>query len=237
MADGEGHDTLTPLLAARRRFATMVVHEVRGPLTAAMGQAELLTMADAERDGPFRAGVASDIVEALDHLAAVLDDVLVVTNGPGPLATEPVDLAAALRDGLVGDAHTDALAAALAGAPAVRGDAAGVARILAELIANARAPRSGREQPRLTWWSDDGAVVVDVIDSGPTILAEERTAALDRLDRETSGLRSRRNPGLGVTVARVLAEGMAGSLTIADAAGSGCVFRLRLPQAPAQRSG
>jgi signal transduction histidine kinase len=218
--------------AGRRRFAAMVAHELRGPLTAALGQAEMLVLmtADSAAD-PAVAGIARDIHSAMEAIAASIDDVLLATNGPGPLELGPVFLAEALAEGLPEDPHLAALAAPLRQAPQVCGDRGLVARVLAELVRNGRAPSHGREQPQLSVRSAGAEVAVDFTDSGPPILTDERAAALDRLDRKPGGLRSHRNPALGLTVARVLTEAMRGSLEIDDAPGGGCVFRLRLPAA------
>lgn len=218
--------------AARRRFAGMVAHELRGPLTAALGQAEMLVLMTADSGAdPAVAGIARDIHAAMEAIAASIDDVLLATSGPGRVELGPVFLAEALAEGLPEDAYLATLAAPLRQAPQVRGDRRLVARVLAELVRNGRAPSNGREQPLLTVRAEGAGVIVDFTDSGPPILPEERAAALDRLDRKPGGLRSHRNPALGLTVARVLAEAMRGSLEIDDAAGGGCVFRLRMPAA------
>ena len=218
--------------AARQRFAAMVAHELRGPLTAALGQAEMLVLMTGDsRADPAVAGIARDIHSAVEAMAASIDDVLLTTAGPGQLEVVPVFLAEALAEGLPDDPQLAALAAPLVQAPQVRGDPNLVARALAELVRNGRAPSNGREQPQLNVRADGTDVIVDFTDSGPPILREERAAALDRLDRKPGGLRSHRNPALGLTVARVLAEAMGGSLTIDDARDGGCVFRLRLPAA------
>jgi signal transduction histidine kinase len=220
------------LAAARRRFAAMVAHELRGPLTAAVGHAELLVMLTAERESDAAiAGMAREIQAAVEAVSAVIDDVLLASVGPDQLELRAVYLAEALAEGLPDDPHLAALAAPLRTAPQVRGDAALVARILAELVRNGRAPTGGREQPRLNARREGAHVVVEAADSGPPILPEERGAALDRLDREPGGLRSRRNPALGLSVARVLAEAMGGGLEIDDAPAGGCRLRLRLPAA------
>ncbi|HEY6378579.1 MAG TPA: HAMP domain-containing sensor histidine kinase [Candidatus Dormibacteraeota bacterium] len=233
MSDGRGA-TGGPdqLAAARRRFAAMVAHELRGPLTAAVGHAELLVMlTNGAATDPTVAGMAREIHTAVEAVSAVIDDVLLATVGPDQLELRPVYLAEALAEGLPDDPHLATLAAPLRAAPRVRGDAPLVARILAELVRNGRAPSGGREQPRLSARLLGADVLLEAADSGPPILPEERTAALDRLDREPAGLRSRRNPALGLSVARALAEAMGGRLEIDDAPGDGCRLRLRLPAA------
>ncbi len=210
----------------------MVAHELRGPLSGAMGLSELLVRSPADFDDATRTEMLADILGSVERVVAVLDDVLLAVHGPDRLSDETVDLAASLVRGLgAADPHLDALAAPLSDAPPVRGDAAAVARVLAELVANGRAPSAGRQQPALTWQAGAGEVAVDVADAGPAILPEEREVAVNRLDRAPGGLRSKRNPGLGVEVARVLAEAMGGGVSIDDGPDGGCVFRVRFPLA------
>ena len=219
--------------ADRRTFVTMVVHELRGPLTAALGMSEMLASGeglDARMTEELRAGV----YEAVERLVTMLDDVLLVGAGPDRgAARQAVDPGQALGAGLAGDPAAEAHAAALSGAPAVAGDPGAVARCLAELIRNGRAPSAGRVEPRLAWTADREWVTVNVVDDGPQILVDERGLALARLDRPPGSLRSGRNPGLGVQVAAVLAAAQGGAVSIDDEPGGGCVFRLTLPRAVA----
>lgn len=216
----------------RRAFVGMVVHELRGPLTVAMGHAELLAESAADFDETTRAEMAQELLGAVERVGRVLEDlVLVTTPAAGRLARAPLRLDAELEAAVRDEPDAGALAGLLAGAPPVSADPVATRRVLAALVANGRQATPGRPVPTLRWRAEEDAVVVEVVDPGNPILPEERALALDRLARPASGLRSRRNPGLEMTVARVLAEGMGGGIEVDDEPAGGCVFRLRLPRA------
>jgi signal transduction histidine kinase len=114
--------------------------------------------------------------------------------------------------------------------PAMRTDPALVHEILSELIANSATftPRggtitlAGRTLP-------DGGVELSVRDTGPGIPGEEAAAAVERFGRgdAASGFPG---AGLGLGVARALAERLGGRLSVE--AGPGGRARLEIPAAP-----
>ena len=117
--------------------------------------------------------------------------------------------------------------------PALRTDPALVHEILSELIANSATftPRggtirlSGRAMP-------GGGVELSVADTGPGVAGEELELAVERFGRggESTGFPG---AGLGLGVARALAERLGGTLTLEP--GPGGRARLELPAAPAPR--
>lgn len=219
---------------ARTELLGMVIHELRSPLTVAMSHTELLIEAGDRFDAATAAEMLGEIVVSVEALAALLDDLAVVAGlgaGGRRLPADEIDLHAALVAGLGAAAADTELAAQLDAAPAVLADQASVSRILGELVANARRATGGGAEPLLSARRRGARVVVEVTDSGPAIPDGERRQALDRLSRRQARGSSTRVTGMGVTVARVLAEAMDGTLEIDDAAGGGCVFRLELPAA------
>ncbi|MEM8885954.1 MAG: ATP-binding protein, partial [Planctomycetota bacterium] len=74
---------------------------------------------------------------------------------------------------------------------------------------------------------DDGAVVVEIADTGPGIPADQREAVFEEYVRlEGSGAEG---TGLGLPLARRLAELLEGSLDLASTPGTGTCVRLRIP--------
>jgi signal transduction histidine kinase len=95
---------------------------------------------------------------------------------------------------------------------------------LANLVANGL--RHG-SQVVIEVSESDGRVVVDVVDDGPGVDPQ-----LDPFARGVSGAGS---SGLGLWVARSIAEAHGGSLELAAGPGPGARFRLSLPSASAAR--
>jgi signal transduction histidine kinase len=220
-----------------------VAHELRTPLHGVLGCAALL--ADSPLDAEQRAHLAA-LVEAARAALAFADDAialarLAAADGgevPVPVRPAPCDLrpvlagvartlaplAAARALALDWSADDDAPAAALA-------DPARVREVLLNLGGNAvRATVRGGVRLRLR--RDDGpggegGTAVDVVDTGPGLTA----AARARLFRawETGGAEG--GAGLGLVLARALAERMGGALAVESAHGAGSTFTLRLPPA------
>ncbi len=85
------------------------------------------------------------------------------------------------------------------------------------------APHKANGQSRI------GAAIVpdglEFTDNGPGIPESAR----ENLFRPFAGSARRGGTGLGLVIARELAQGMGGSLVLADTGPGGTIFRLRLP--------
>lgn len=104
-------------------------------------------------------------------------------------------------------------------------------RILGNLVDNAF-KYSPKDTPiDLTAGVHDGDLVFRVADRGQGIRAADRDVVFTPFNRAESRERSARSGGLGLSIARRLAEAQDGTLTYADRDGGGAVFELRLPTA------
>ena len=108
--------------------------------------------------------------------------------------------------------------------PVIISDGDRVLQIISNLLSNAFrwTPDGGRIDVALT--SDNGAVAVDVADTGPGIRAEER----ERIFRPFWS-RDGRGTGLGLPIARELALALGGRIELESEVGKGSRFRLILP--------
>jgi signal transduction histidine kinase len=79
--------------------------------------------------------------------------------------------------------------------------------------------------------ADDGHVLVTVLDHGPGIPADQHRLIFEKFGRVNSGGRSKPGAGLGLFIARSIAEAHGGSLDVQSEAGSGSAFTFRLPVA------
>ena len=104
-----------------------------------------------------------------------------------------------------------------------------VERILSPLLENAC--RHGVSTVEVSVRADNGAVVIDVVDDGPGVSAEEAERIFEpgiRAANSTNGQTGAR-AGLGLALARRLAQAARGTVTVQP--GSGGRFRVRLPVA------
>lgn len=112
----------------------------------------------------------------------------------------------------------------------VRGDAHAVEQILLNLVINAEQALAGRPDPQITIAFDvrDGFVEVSVVDNGPGMsldLARKATAPFFTTRHEAGGL--------GLAVARTLAESLGGRLDLDAGVGTGTRVVLKVPRVEA----
>ncbi len=107
-------------------------------------------------------------------------------------------------------------------------------RILVNLLRNAREAveqQTGRESPgaiQVSLFEDDGASVIRLADNGPGVSERAR----ERLFQPFAGSTRAGGAGLGLAIARELAQGHGGDLSLSQTGPEGSVFELRLPGAP-----
>jgi signal transduction histidine kinase len=111
----------------------------------------------------------------------------------------------------------------------VHGSRSRLGRLLGNLLANAdRHARSGIEVSLAT---DHGQAVLQVIDDGPGVPADEREAVFRRFYRRADARRAEPGgTGLGLAIARQTAQVHDGTLHIADRPAGTCMV-LRIPLA------
>ena len=76
--------------------------------------------------------------------------------------------------------------------------------------------------------ADDGHVVVDVVDEGPGIVPEDQELIFEKFGRSSGGS-TKPGSGLGLFIARSIAEAHGGTLDVESVPKHGSVFRLELP--------
>ncbi|MGO8919374.1 MAG: ATP-binding protein [Stellaceae bacterium] len=224
----------------KSQFMAHMSHELRTPLNAIIGFSEMI------RDalmGPVSAryrDYANDIHSSGTHLLRLINGVLDLSKveaGKLELHEETIDLAKLVEEcrRLVADRVTAgglALAIELPPAlPAVRGDELRLKQIVLNLLSNGVkfTPPGGRV--RLTAArTAEGGIALSVDDTGIGMTEAEIPVALEPF-RQLDSAFSRRfeGTGLGLPLARRLAELHGGGLAIASAQGRGTTATLTLP--------
>ncbi|HEX2202685.1 MAG TPA: HAMP domain-containing sensor histidine kinase [Longimicrobium sp.] len=226
---------------ARAKLIRGITHDVKNPLGAAKGYAQLLAMGVRAPMLPEQAPLVAGIERSVDGALAIIADLLDVARADsGGLAVHPapVRLEAVVRAAV--DDHRAAAEAAghtLVYEPPpepleVRTDPARVAQVLGNLLSNAvkYTPAPGRITVRARASDDGGAswAVVRVADTGPGIPPEQREAVFDEFSRLDEGA-AVQGHGLGLAIARRIARLLGGDLGLEETEGPGAVFVLRLP--------
>jgi signal transduction histidine kinase len=244
----EGRLELERLMRSRQRLMRGFSHDVKNPLGAADGYADLLSagiygeLTADQRESIQR--IRRSIHRALD-LIDDLHELARAETGNVALRWQLVDvgyLAGTSGDEYRGAANAAGLSLIVDVAEdisAIETDGARVRQIVGNLLSNAiKYTRSGsvvlrvREYPAETVGGACGWVHFDVIDTGLGIPADKREIIFEEFSR--LGGTDRAGAGLGLAISKRLAEVLGGNITVESEIGCGSTFTLRLPiHAPA----
>ena len=113
--------------------------------------------------------------------------------------------------------------------PHVRGDRVRLRQIVQNLIDNAVKYSPTGAQVRVVAATDDGHVRVAVEDDGPGIPVADQKLIFEKFGRATVDGGTKPGTGLGLFIARSIAEAHGGSLEVDSAPAHGSIFTLELP--------
>lgn len=228
---------------ARAHLLRGVSHDVKNPLGAARGYAELL---ETGIKGPLNDGqtrFVQGIRRSIDGALAILADLLDLARADsGGLKVERVAADLARVAAHAGEDHRPAALAAghvidcaMDGPVRVYTDPGRVRQVLGNLLSNAikYTPAPGRITVRAERVQDDARrpgdwAVVRVTDSGPGIPPDKREAIFDEFSRLHDGT-GIQGHGLGLAISRRVARLLGGDLDVGEAEGEGATFCLWLP--------
>ena len=208
------------------RFASLVLatagHDITNQLhtaTLAIGTATRWTD---RLDADARRRLADQAVRAIHRASASLRD-LVAIGASGPDTTTPAAEVALFVRALGSGIHVICDNSTLAAPAAV------VERALENLVRNAQRHHRGRD-PLAVVITDEGPMVrIEVCDRGPGLEAEHVETLFSPFSQLADERGRRGSLGLGLFIARGLAESAGGSLDYRDRDGGGAVFTLRIP--------
>jgi signal transduction histidine kinase len=224
-------DTNLRLLERGRQFVQDASHELRTPITVALGHAELIVRQS--RD-PELTEDARIVVDELLRLRRLADRLLLLATAEDPdfLSPSSVEVAKLLADVLQRWAPTERdwrLEVRTTATVTADPDRLGLA--LDSLIENAVKHTGPADQIRLGARRRDGRVVITVTDSGSGIPVGMLEGIFERFTRLDEGRsRDRGGVGLGLAVVKAIAVAHGGSARcVRSALGQGSVFQIVLP--------
>lgn len=234
---------LQAAVAVRDRFLSIASHELKTPLASLRLQldgAGRALPAGADERAARRLGQA---VASVGRLAALVDRLLDVTHiarGTPELLREPVDLAELAREAveqLEEPLRASGSAVALEAPAPVVGDwdRLRIASVATNLLANA--VKYGRGRPIAVGVRQEGSEArLWVRDQGIGIAPADQGRIFERYERAVTE-RQYGGFGLGLWVARLVAEAHGGTVTVESREGEGATFTLVLPVSPASTAG
>ncbi len=227
---------LERLDAHRAEVITTVVHELKNPLAAILGNLEMV------RDDPAVTGRAHQAIQASgERMLVLVQDMLTLTRLREPVGVEhgTVDLTAvvhAVAEQLATQAHQAGVGVDLASAHpgvVVRGDRDELEQLVLNLASNAIKFSDAGAVVRLELDAPPrpgGRAVLRVVDEGLGISAEDQEGLFTEFDRG-SDPEARRRPGsgLGLAIAGRVVERHGGRIEVSSRAGEGSTFSVHLP--------
>jgi two-component system OmpR family sensor kinase len=216
---------------ARKEFIATASHELRTPIFSLGGFVELLQDEDLDEETRREfLETMSEQVERLQKLSVDLLDLSRLDSGSVELQTEPVDLAELTRS-IAGEFHprlaehgTELHLEVPKEGPNAYCDRERVAQIMRILLDNALRHTPEGTDVIVRAHRDNGAAELTVADTGPGLPAGARSKVFERFYTGDAA----RGAGLGLAIARELAERMEGRLLLDTERGS-TVFTLELP--------
>jgi signal transduction histidine kinase len=226
---------LRRLSALRADFVSLVSHEVRTPMAAVIGSARTLQQRWRELSTEQRDSFLALIADETDRLAGLVGEVLDtsrIDSGTFSYHFDALDLVGLISETVataeVGRDTPRIASRVPSDLPLVRGDPARIRQVLRNLIENAikYSPESAPVEVRAR--AIDGHATVEVVDRGSGIAPEDRAAIFEKFGR-VHGTSSRPGTGLGLYIARAIAEAHDGTLEVSSTLGEGSTFTLTLP--------
>jgi signal transduction histidine kinase len=230
-------EELRRLSELRADFVSLVSHELRSPMAAVIGAARTLQQRWRELQPSQRESFLALIADETTRLAALIGDVLDTSRidaGTFSYRFGDVDLAALVHDAVtaasVGQDEVPVVAHVAGQAAPIRADGERLRQVLGNLIDNAVKYSPAGEPVEVRLVPVDGSVQISVQDRGPGIHPDDQQLVFEKFGRVSGGV-SKPGTGLGLFIARSIAEAHGGTLELASAPGRGATFTLRLPAA------
>jgi two-component system, OmpR family, sensor kinase len=227
-------DRLGSALSTQRRFMADASHELRTPISIMRTAADVTLSRPARDEGEYREALTA-VMQQATRLTRLVDDMLVLARADGggyPVTLGSVDLTALVSECVRelrprADDKNLSVRTSLE-AVTLKGDEALLRRMFSNLLGNALTytPKGGSVEVSLT--KANGEVVLRVGDTGPGIPPEDRERVFERFVR-LDPARGAGGAGLGLAIARWVAEAHSGRVRVVSSGSGGSVFAVSLP--------
>jgi heavy metal sensor kinase len=227
-------DRLGTALSTQRRFMADASHELRTPVSI-MATAAEVTLSQPRRDEHEYRDALAVVAQQSSRLARLVDDMLVLARadaGGYPVNRAELDLDAVV-DGCIRELAAQAAAKRIHVTSrlvpiSVTADEALLRRMLLNLLGNALTytPADGAVDVQIV--PLDGAVSIHLADTGPGIALDDRERVFERFVR-LDPARAQGGAGLGLSIARWVAEAHGGRVELLSSGPEGSVFAATIP--------
>ena len=233
-------EELRRLSALRADFVSLVSHELRAPMASVIGSAQTLRQRWRELNPDQRESFLALIGSETERLAILVGDVLDTSRieaGTFTYRFDDVYLGALVRDLVAGvtlaQDEVRVTADVRGELPRVRGDRDRLQQVLTNLLDNAVKYSPAGEEVIISAFQLDSQLRIEVADRGPGIPQEQQGVIFEKFGRVHSpGSPGKPGTGLGLFIARSIAEAHGGALEVSSATQGGATFTLTLPAEP-----
>src|SRR3954452_11797529 len=228
-------EELRRLSALRADFVSLVSHELRSPMAAVIGAARTLQDRWRTLNPDQREAFLALIADETNRLAALIGDVLDTSRieaGTFNYRFIDVDLARLIEDSVStaagGQDEVSVRAEVPDELPLIRGDGERLRQVLQNLIDNAVKYSPAGDEVAVGARRIDRRGLIEVSDHGPGIPFDQQRVIFEKFGRADVAA-SKPGTGLGLFIARSIAEAHGGSLEVRSTPAAGATFVLELP--------
>jgi signal transduction histidine kinase len=222
-------------------FVSMLVHDLRTPMTGILGSSEIIEeLLEGEVDARIMNLVRiipKESKRLIDLINNILDFYRLEDTGikvsPAPLAVEALVREAYEGARVIADKQGVEFTTALpSGLPPIRGDEAKLLQVLSNLLGNALKFTPAGGAVIISAAAEDGMVAISVSDTGVGIPPAEIPHLFEKFKTfRTDSDRRIRGSGLGLYIARAIVEAHGGALSVESEQGKGSTFKFTVPVA------
>jgi len=234
---------------AKSEFLSKMSHDLRTPLNAVLGFAQILLLEEGgERLSEQQRSAVGTIERTGRHLLELVEDILDLSRIENRAIQLSIEMLA--LDQVVAEAqsHTAAMAADhrtrlvlltdFGLQPRVIGDRRRVVQVMTNLLSNAIKYGIAGGEVAIDAAPVDDHIRVSVSDNGPGIAPEHQMRLFEPFNRAGAEHSATEGTGIGLTIAKGLVEQMGGAIGCESKPGQGARFWFTLPRAtahPAER--
>jgi signal transduction histidine kinase len=237
-AERSAAEELRRLSALRADFVSMVSHELRAPMASVIGCAQTLNRRWRELTQEQRESFLGLIESETSRLSDLVGDVLDTSRieaGTFPYAFGAVDVGELVRETAavvsLGQDEVRVTTRVPPSLPAVYGDRERLRQLVWNLLTNAVKYTTSGDEVEVAAAAENGVVAVSVRDHGPGIPSDAQCLIFEKFGRVSQDGGSKPGAGLGLFIARSIAEAHGGTLDVESGPDAGATFTLRVPLA------
>jgi signal transduction histidine kinase len=233
-------EELRKLSALRADFVSLVSHELRSPMAAVIGSAATLHQRWRELSPEQRESFLALIEHETKRLADLVGDVLDtsrIESGSFSYSFKNVDVGELIRESAaLAESGQDEVAVrphVSEPLPLVRADGDRLRQVIGNLVDNAVKYSPAGAEVDVLAFAENGWITVEVRDRGPGVAPEHQSLIFEKFGR-VSGEHAKPGTGLGLFIARSIAQAHGGTLEVRSASSEGTTFALILPTGPSE---